>query len=68
MSYVSKIFRMIIIELLIIFQTDYTKAATVKSGKSTIFEKLANGVRTIIKNSSILYYCFRILFVMKNFK
>ena len=54
--------------MLIIFQTDYTKAATVKSGKITIFEKLANRVRTIIKNSSILYYCFRILFVMKNFK
>lgn len=61
---------MIIIELLIIFQTDYTKTATVKSGKITIFEKPANRVRTImiIKNSSILYYCFRILFVMKNFK
>ena len=68
MSSGSKIFRRIIIELLIIFQTDYTKAATVKSGKITIFEKLANRVRTIIKNSSILYYCFRILFVMKNFK
>ncbi len=68
MSSVSKIFRMIIIEFLIIFQTDYTKTAAVKSGKITIFEKPANRVRTIIKNSSLLYYCFRILFVMKNFK
>ena len=50
MSSVSKIFRMIIIEFLIIFQTDYTKTATVKSGKITIFEKPANRVRTIIKN------------------
>ena len=63
-----KIFRRILIELLIIFQTDYAQTATVKSGKITIFEKPANRVRTIIKNSSILYYCFRILFVMKNFK
>lgn len=38
MSSVSKIFRMIIIELLIIFKNDYTKTATVKSGKITIFE------------------------------
>lgn len=54
--------------LLIIFQTDYAQTATVKSGKITIFEKPANRVRTIIKNSSILYYCFRIHFVLKNFK
>lgn len=68
MSSGSKIFRRIIIELLIIFQTDYAQTATVKSGKITIFEKPENRVRTIIKNSSILYYCFRIHFVMKNFK
>ena len=33
MSSVSKIFRMIIIELLIIFQTDYTKAALLNPEK-----------------------------------
>lgn len=56
MSSGSKIFRRIIIELLIIFQTDYAQTATVKSGKITIFEKPANRVRTIIKNSSLLLF------------